>query len=315
MNRHTLIRIASTLPVGHTLRRAVLQCLATEEGESEDEPKSKKKGPPPGWDNFVKEKYGGPSKMVPNPNPKSKKKYPNVTLSTALKDKATMARVMREYAQWREKQQGDEDKKSEKPPEKGFVANLPKNKDGYLLNEDAWNAFGESYNPQRSTWTPEQRSAARSYTGHSYHSINSYLRGGTTRGAHESDMEIIEQLDSLLKDSVLKEPMMVARGLSNRSEIHRLLEENKLEVGTEIEDAGFVSTSIKPWGEHEWDADVELNMKVPKGAKALYLGPPPDDFSKWPEEYELLLNRGTKMRVTRIDKESFPPIIDVEVIL
>lgn len=55
------------------------------------------------WLAFLNEKYEGGSKMVPNPNHKTVKRYPKVTLYTALRDEATRKRVDEEFTQWKSK--------------------------------------------------------------------------------------------------------------------------------------------------------------------------------------------------------------------
>jgi hypothetical protein len=52
------------------------------------------------WDEFLAAKYDGGRKKVPNPNLKTKDRYPEVTLFTALKDPATAAKVQEEYQVW-----------------------------------------------------------------------------------------------------------------------------------------------------------------------------------------------------------------------
>ena len=57
-------------------------------------------GPPAQWQEFLDAKYEGGKKKVPNPNLKTKDKYPKVTLWTAIKDPHTMQKIMEEYHQW-----------------------------------------------------------------------------------------------------------------------------------------------------------------------------------------------------------------------
>ena len=71
-----------------------------EKGEEEAPAGKKPKGPPPGWDLFLKEKYEGGKRKVTNPNPKTRQKWPQVTTSTALKEAIFRKKVMQEYSQW-----------------------------------------------------------------------------------------------------------------------------------------------------------------------------------------------------------------------
>jgi hypothetical protein len=85
-----------------------------EEGEKEEEStdKSKRKGPPPKWEEFMKAKYEGGKKQVPNPNSKTRVNWPRVTVETAMREPNFMKRVMEEYKKW------ITDNKDEKGPEK-----------------------------------------------------------------------------------------------------------------------------------------------------------------------------------------------------
>ena len=68
-------------------------------------PSSKKKGPPPRWDEFMREKYEGGKKKVPNPNPNTRSRFQQVAISTALKfeqgnQKPVYEKLKKEYLQW-----------------------------------------------------------------------------------------------------------------------------------------------------------------------------------------------------------------------
>lgn len=58
------------------------------------------KGPPPKWDAYLKAKWDGGKKKVPNPNKDTKDKYKEVSMSTAMKDKSFAKGVMEDYSKW-----------------------------------------------------------------------------------------------------------------------------------------------------------------------------------------------------------------------
>jgi hypothetical protein len=62
--------------------------------------KPKKPTKPDKWDQFLELFYEGGKKKVPNPNPKTKKKYPEVQTDTALKDQVFHGKLMKEYEAW-----------------------------------------------------------------------------------------------------------------------------------------------------------------------------------------------------------------------
>jgi len=114
-DRSTLIRLASTMPKGNVTRRAILAGLSrlAEEGEGEAKPKPKGKGPGKDFIEYMKEVWDGGKKKVSNPNPESRKTYPEVAVSTAMKDKksSTYKQVMDGFKKWtEEKKNKDKDK-------------------------------------------------------------------------------------------------------------------------------------------------------------------------------------------------------------
>lgn len=66
------------------------------------------------WDEFMKEVYQDGKKRVPNPNPSTRSRYPDVAITTALKDKQVLRKVMKEYAEWIKKR-NEKDKKPSAP--------------------------------------------------------------------------------------------------------------------------------------------------------------------------------------------------------
>ena len=75
------------------------------------------------WDEFLKARYDGGKKKVPNPNPDTKNTYPQVTLSTALKFEVggkfpVYEKVKQEYAQWLSSE-GDKPQGSKKKQKSG----------------------------------------------------------------------------------------------------------------------------------------------------------------------------------------------------
>jgi hypothetical protein len=95
-----LLRLAHQVPA---LRRYLVPLLRT----------GAKQGPPARWDEFLKERYEGGKKKVRNPNLKTKDKYPEVSLYTALKDPHMMKRVLEEYHRWAGKDKTRQPKKLE----------------------------------------------------------------------------------------------------------------------------------------------------------------------------------------------------------
>ena len=72
-------------------------------------------GTPEHWDEFIKARYQGGKKKVTNTNPKTKSRYPQVTMQTLFNsDEAFKKKVMEEYEAWMEKGGDTEAKPSTK---------------------------------------------------------------------------------------------------------------------------------------------------------------------------------------------------------
>ena len=119
--RNDLIKLAYEQPHFRDAVIGLLRIAAAPSGgegaESEEEaatPK-KRKGPPPRWDEFLKAKYNGGKKKVSNPNSKTRTRFPQVSASTAMKDKGFFKKVMEEYKKWAK---STLDKSKSSPPTK-----------------------------------------------------------------------------------------------------------------------------------------------------------------------------------------------------
>ena len=74
--------------------------LAYEAATVEEDSSKAKAGPPAHWDEFIKEKYQDGKKQVPNPNPETRKRFPQVAFNSAMKDKSFRDHAMKEYKEW-----------------------------------------------------------------------------------------------------------------------------------------------------------------------------------------------------------------------
>ncbi len=112
--RKYLVRVASTMPDGDGLRRAILAGLLR---LAEEEEEVSGKGPGKDFIEYMKEVWDGGKKKVSNPNPKTRDSHPEVAVSTAMKDKKSTIykQVMDGFKKWTEEKKGGDDKKSDKP--------------------------------------------------------------------------------------------------------------------------------------------------------------------------------------------------------
>ena len=182
--------------------------------------------------------------------------------------------------------------------------------------------------PTEETATEDQITAVNRYTHQAHDSINNYLRyiGGDSKVFNPvidyssfdggkyvlnkwADNEFAYTLDEVLEyieslDALIEQ----APGIVEDTTLYRYLQDwmlsgkllKTLKPGDEMEDKGFISTSrgnFKPSG----DSNLKMVINVPKGTKGLYV-----DWFKGGSfsdsgEQEVLLPRGTKFVVTKIE--------------
>jgi hypothetical protein len=148
------------------------------------------------------------------------------------------------------------------------------------------------------------------YSGNKFHQINEYLNGSMKDMENSNDVfdkaivkeskQLIEKLDKLFTNSDLSEPLVTYRGISNKtlSKYPELV--NALDTpGSEIEFPCFSSTSALPFMANNFTTDENgrmgrlLELQLPSGTKALFIA----EESVLPNEFEILVNRGTKFKV------------------
>lgn len=141
------------------------------------------------------------------------------------------------------------------------------------------------------------RKAITNYTNSGYVDINKYLRGlGLTDdhgyGYNSSNVvQLVKSLDETMRP--LPHDITLTRNFSG---VHHLPAEPEDMVGVVYHDDAFMSTTIKSEG--VFSGDVQLIINAPKGTMGRYV----QDISHHKSEQEVLLARGTKMVVTKVEK-------------
>lgn len=202
-------------------------------------------------------------------------------------------------------------------------------------------------------FTKEQRVAIKGYTGVDYKHINKLLRTGEAVDSLRAHLEKeIADIDSAIDENgVIEEPARVFRGIIgyapgtsgfNGTDWSQVMKD--LKVGDVFTDEAYMSTSNKPaiaYGffgaglgasgytgskdspsNQEFEstnANVFFSIDLPAGSKALGI---PDDFSTSSREEEVLLPRGTKLKVKairrvkqrRFDAEVYNYFVETEVV-
>lgn len=127
-----------------------------------------------------------------------------------------------------------------------------------------------------------------------YKEINNDLRSGKPLGAAAAG--ITRNLDHTFASAKTTEPIEVYRGLDGAFAA-------QLEKGTTFKDDGFTSTTSSESRGKSFAGGkgaVLMKISVPAGSKAISLS----DVSEYPEEQEILLNRGGTYKVTDVTTDA-----------
>lgn len=142
--------------------------------------------------------------------------------------------------------------------------------------------------------------AVETYTSQAYENINSMLRG-KVEGDMESKM-IVDTLDYAIEKSKVPFDISVYRGVRYAEDLKNFFT-NDAKVGGTWSDPAYLSTSLDKTSFSAFKgADVSFKINVPKGSSGAFLN---GDLSKYPNEAEMLLPRGTKFRIDRIVKKKY----------
>lgn len=149
--------------------------------------------------------------------------------------------------------------------------------------------------------TEEEVEAVKMYTGYDSEAINGNLRRG---GGNTQLDAIADQISSALQKFELPEGITVYRGLQRN-----IFEKPASElVGAIVDELGFVSTALL--ADSAFEGTVRLELRVPpnsKGAAVVALS----DFE---DEYEFLLDRQTRYRITEASEIAGVMLIIAEVV-
>ena len=212
----------------------------------------------------------------------------------------------------------------------------------YDDQHDADDALRETTGKLWQSFDDATRTDFGDYTGADYRPINAYLRGTYKVGQRMKDK--IERLTDAIGSAELPEDIVLFRGTSDRSfsnllglESPDLLEDSDVRdsiIGQTVNDPAFLSCGTAE--ETGWAKAVQMRIYCPKGTKGIYAEP----FSEcgegegvnWDDrndgksyqdyfstEFETILQRGTSMRVTKIERTEAQKynkfIVDCEVVM
>jgi hypothetical protein len=174
----------------------------------------------------------------------------------------------------------------------GKVDPIPKfEKTGVWVDDPGWNAGRESY----LKLPAGERKAIKSYTGGSYHAMNSALRNFSELTNNSSALKAAR---GVMKAAIpIKEGTMLSR--KHYLESSDLVTLSK-SVGCIIQDRGIISTSTSTTTTTTWLGVCQLNLTVGPGVRGL----PVDKISSHTGEREVILPPNTRYLVTDVSVAS-----------
>lgn len=147
-------------------------------------------------------------------------------------------------------------------------------------------------------YTREERDAIGSYQGVGYRTISDHLRRGVAGYGAET---MVRYIDDAMRRYSLDEDIVVYRGMRNFLNKIGLGSTNDWQraIGVEFEDVGYASTSTNYSTAKKFAGDAIVHIRVPPGIRGAWLDTGGVTGSSG-YEYEFLLQRGLRYRVTAI---------------
>jgi hypothetical protein len=144
----------------------------------------------------------------------------------------------------------------------------------------------------------DERDAIASYTGSTSTAINKFWRKAETD--NDDAEEKSKYLDSAISKGVLKDNVMLYRGAGydaiGGALALPILQGRKHEViGATVQDLGYMSTSLGATS--KFDKEVTFQIMAKKGTKGMYV----EEFTSTMGEQEVLLARGTKLKIVDVN--------------
>jgi len=174
-------------------------------------------------------------------------------------------------------------------------------KDAKATNHKQMSAAHDDWHKNMSA---SERDGLQTYQSSEFQNINGSLRG--QEKATADNKKAIKDIDKALARSPLKEDTVVFRSMDEKALNDLLGPDMKKWAGQGYSDKGYTSTSVKPGGGFR---GIPMEIRVPKGTPAGYLGNLPGGGIIAAGEQELLLGRGQKFRILKVKGGRRPKII------
>lgn len=164
--------------------------------------------------------------------------------------------------------------------------------DSESFAEGNGDSLSSYYNLDKNCGTKIDCESIKTYTKSGYKGVNTALRKGTyDQGWSKAEVDGLQKgLDKTFSNApTVPENIVVYRGMSPR-----LL--TGLNPGDTFIDNGYTSTTISKNASYR---GTKVQIRVPKGTKGIYIA----KVSSFPNEKELLLNRGLKFRLVNSEND------------
>ena len=184
--------------------------------------------------------------------------------------------------------------------------------DRYDFMHNTFTAMWEDWTKRSPRVTTSQRISLSTYQGSSYRAINSSLRNPGNISGFEDHIKNIDDVFSST-GAVLKETTYTYRAANfSASKAKKVFGPEGPKVGAVFSDKGYVSTSMtkKIYNTGlggSGQTRIRARIKVAKGTRVVVMRPAG-------QEYEVLLNRGSTFRITRVEQIKDEFHIDVELL-
>jgi hypothetical protein len=138
------------------------------------------------------------------------------------------------------------------------------------------------------------------YSGSLAQPMNGSLRRGE-RKYDEQATKLDNSMSELRQNTLLFRTVPPAAfGITGDGKVDEIEKDLGKLVGQTVSDAGFLSTSFKSENGMIKNQKIIMKIRAPKGTHAIYTRP----YSNYPQESEILVHRGAKMKITHVERVS-----------
>jgi hypothetical protein len=164
---------------------------------------------------------------------------------------------------------------------------------------------------QGGTYTPDQLAGIKVYTGHSFSSMNSWLRGKTST-IDASRKKAIKQTQDAMRPLPVDTLLIRGTGWDALPEGFQSAKGAQQLIGKTVMDEAFMSTSVGDTPGYGSGQPLWLEIEAPKGTMAAFVEGP--GISSNPGEREMLLAAGQQYQILGVEKKGSRTHVRVRIV-